>query len=116
MVFFSRLLGCPIPVPAPGAALVFMSTTAEDESFNTAMTQTFPTTTHGKNFGPTTDTDVLETSNGRGGPQQKQFPLGSTSHGNLIPDDATRSRTIVASLTIVCVALGAAMIGNMLVR
>lgn len=93
-----------------------MSTTAEDESFNTAMTQTFPTTYFGKYSGPTADAGVLETSNGRGGPQQKQFPLGSTSHGNLMPDDAIRSRTIVASLTVVCIAFGAAMVGNMLVR
>lgn len=115
-LFSSVSLGCPIPVPAPGAALVFMSTTAEDESFNTALTQTFPTTVYSKNAGPTTDADVLETSNGRGGAQQKQFPLGSTSHGNLIPDDATRSRTVVTSLTIVCVAFGAGVVGNMLVR
>lgn len=94
-----------------------MSTTAEDESFNTAMTQTFPTTLY-SSAGPTVDAGVLETSNGRGGPQERLYPLGSTSHGNVIPDNATRSRsrTAVASLTIVCVAFGAVMIGNMLVR
>ena len=110
--------GCPITVPAPGAALVFMSTTAEDESFNSAMTQTFPTTVYSKDAGPTTDAAVLETSNGRGGPQQRLLPLGSTSHGssNSIPDDAARRRTIAASFTIVSIALGAAIIGNMLVR
>jgi hypothetical protein len=95
-----------------------MSTTAEDESFNSAMTQTFPTTVYSKVDGPTTDSGVLETSNGRGGPQQRLLPLGSTSHGdsNSISDNAARKRTIAASFTIVSIALGAAMIGNMLVR
>lgn len=103
-------------MPAPGAALIFLSSTAEGESFNTALTQTFPTTFYSKG-GPTTDTAVLATSNGRGGPQQKQVPLGSTSHGDtsILEDAAMRRKTAAASLTVLSVALGAAIVGRMLV-
>lgn len=109
------LTGCPIPIPAPGAALVFLSSVAEDESFNTALTETF-STTYFTNEGPTTDAAALETSNGRGGPQEKQFHLGSTSHGSSVEEEnSAMQRALAASLTLGSVALGAALVGRMLV-
>jgi len=108
--------GCPIPIPAPGAALVFLSQTAEDESFNTALTETFSTTYYSKG-GPTTDEAALQTSNGRGGPQEKQIPLGSTSHGSAaVEENAATRRAVAASITLASVALGATLVGRMLVR
>lgn len=105
--------GCPIVVPAPGAALVFMSTDAENESFNTALTETYPTTFYSKG-GPTIDQSVLETSNGRGGPNQAQVPLGGTSHGTSY-SDAARGISISLGLTLGAAAMGAAVVGRMLV-
>ncbi|KAF8320735.1 hypothetical protein DL93DRAFT_2073392 [Clavulina sp. PMI_390] len=106
--------GCAITVPAPGAALIFLSSTAESESFDTALTQTFPTTFYSQG-GPTTDMSVLETSNGRGGPQQALVPLGSTSHGEEDTSAAVR-RSVAASFTLVCVAVGASLVGRLILR
>lgn len=105
--------GCPINVPAPGAALVFMSTDAENESFNSALTQTYPTTFYSKG-GPTIDQGVLETSNGRGGPNQAQLPLGGTSHGETFSAAVSRV-SIPLGLTLGAAAMGAAVVGRMLV-
>lgn len=106
--------GCPISVPAPGAALVFMTTDAENESFNSALTATFPTTfySHG---GPTIDQSVLQTSNGRGGPGEAQIPFVDTSHGNPSTDDAARRVSVSLALTLGAVAMGAAVVGRVLV-
>lgn len=95
-----------------------MSNTAETESFNTALTETFSTSVfkNGKGGGPTTDAAALETSNGRGGPQEMQIPLGSTSHGTENDVSAGYRTAAVGMVTLGSVALGAAMIGRMLVR
>ena len=103
-------------MPAPGAALVFLSQTAQDESYNPSVTQTFPTTYYSQG-GPTVDAAVLETSNGRGGPNEKQHPLGATSHGDN-QDNAMR-RSIDAGrvslmLTAAAMALGTGLVGKML--
>jgi len=92
---------------------VFMSTDAENESFNSALTETYPTTFYSKG-GPTIDQSVLETSNGRGGPNQAQVPLGGTSHGQSY-SDAARGISISLGLTLGAAAMGAAVVGRMLV-
>jgi hypothetical protein len=106
---------CPVRVPAPGAAIVFLSQQFEDESFDTALTQTFPTTWYGDDAGPTVDAIVLETSNGRGGPQQAQFPLGSTSKSKAHVNDAVRT-SVSLGFSLFAVAAGAVMVGRMLVQ
>ncbi|KAF8316072.1 hypothetical protein DL93DRAFT_2193867 [Clavulina sp. PMI_390] len=108
--------GCPITVPAPGAALVFMSAQAEDESWDSSLTQTYATSVypHGIQMNP----DGLVMSNGRGGPKQAQHPLGlGTSRGrsyvNASPQNAeidvcTILGAIVSSGTMIYKALRAA--------
>ncbi|KAF8316086.1 hypothetical protein DL93DRAFT_2056676, partial [Clavulina sp. PMI_390] len=107
--------GCPIIVPAPGAALVFMSTQAEDESWNSALTQTYTTSVITGNHVPV-DPTVLATSNGRGGPNEAQFPLGlGTSKGN--QDNAAaaaRGFGLGAAVMLGAMAFGAAMVGRAL--
>lgn len=105
--------GCPIRVPAPGAALVFMTNEAENESFNSAMTATFPTTVYSQG-GPTVDQKILQTSNGRGGVAEKQHPFGSTSHGEEF-NAAVSRMSVPLGLTMGAVAVGAAFVGRLLV-
>ena len=105
--------GCPIRVPAPGAVLVFMTSEAENESFNTAMTATYPTTFY-KQGGPTVDQGVLQTSNGRGGVAEKQHPFGSTSHGDS-SNAAVGRLDIPLGLTMGAMAMGAAVVGRLFV-
>jgi len=68
---------CPVTVPAPGVALVFLSTQARAESTPTASltfsTSVLPTSRHSVSVDPA----VLATSNGRGG--QQYIGVGSTS-------------------------------------
>lgn len=105
--------GCAIRVPAPGAALVFLSQTAQDESTDPNLaTQTFPTTYYSQG-GPTVDQQVLQTSNGRGGPQEKGKPYGATSHGSI--DEGGGMRTTASfTLTGLAIALGAVAVRRML--
>jgi len=110
----STSTGCPIRVPAPGAALVFMTNEAENESFNTALTATFPTTVYSRS-GPTIDQKVLQTSNGRGGVAEKQHPFGSTSHGEGL-NAAISRMTISLGLSMGAMAIGAALVGRLLVQ
>lgn len=104
--------GCAIRVPAPGAALVFLSQTAQDESLNPALTQTFPTTFYSQG-GPTVDQQVLQTSNGRGGPGEKGLPLGGTSHGMKFDNAARGVAGVSFALSAAAMALGAGMVGRM---
>lgn len=93
-----------------------MSQTAQDESYNPSVTQTFPTTFFSQG-GPTVDGAVLETSNGRGGPNEKQHPLGGTSHGGDPLDNAVRRSIDAGRVSLVltaAMALGAGLIGRML--
>jgi hypothetical protein len=69
---------CQVQVPAPGFALVFLSSTAFSES-NPSTTQTFPTTALTKSGHVQVDQSVLATSNGHSGSTWK---LGSTSKGS----------------------------------
>lgn len=104
--------GCPIRVPAPGAALVFLSQTAQDESTNPSLTETFPTTFFSQG-GPTADQAVLETSNGRGGPGEQGKPFGATSHGMVGQNSAMAAGGVSLALS-VAMAVGAMMVGRML--
>jgi hypothetical protein len=68
---------CQVTVPAPGAALVFLSSDAYAESGNPS-TETFSTTMVTKTLNTATmDPSVLATSNGMSG---NTWELGSTSH------------------------------------
>lgn len=69
---------CQVTVPAPGAVLVFLSSSAYIESGNPS-TQTFSTTMVTKTVA-TVDPSVLATSNGMSGDTWK---LGSTSKGSI---------------------------------
>ncbi|KAG1852844.1 hypothetical protein DFJ58DRAFT_728345 [Suillus subalutaceus] len=70
---------CQVTVPAPGAALVFLSSNAYAESGNPS-TQTFSTTAVTKTVNTARiDPSVLATSNGMSG---ATWELGSTSKGN----------------------------------
>lgn len=70
---------CQVTVPAPGVALVFLSSDAYGESGNPP-TQTFPTTMVTKTVNTATvDPSVLATSNGMSG---ATWELGSTSKEN----------------------------------
>lgn len=71
---------CPVYVPAPGFALVFLSSSALSES-NSGTTQTFPTTFLTKTANTATiPASVLATSNGQKG--LAEALLGSTSAGS----------------------------------
>lgn len=71
---------CRVTVPAPGVALVFLSSNAYAESGNPS-TQTFPTTMVTKTAQTATiNPSVLATSNGMSG---STWQLGSTSKGNI---------------------------------
>lgn len=71
---------CQVTVPAPGVALVFLSTDAYAESGNPS-TQTFPTTMVTKTVNTATiNPSVLATSNGMSG---ATWELGSTSKGDI---------------------------------
>ncbi|KAF8316085.1 hypothetical protein DL93DRAFT_2078303 [Clavulina sp. PMI_390] len=105
--------GCQITVPAPGAALVFMTTQAGDESWNSALTETYSTSTYTN--GNLVDSSVLATSNGRGGPNQAQYPLGLGTSKGKDSSGAARSMGIGAAVVLSAMAFGAAMVGKSLV-
>lgn len=73
---------CRIRVPAPGAALVFLTGTASAQETSGAPSATFSTSTYTKNLGAvaTVPRVVMETSNGHGGSSRQ---IGSTSKGSL---------------------------------
>ncbi|KAH6912147.1 glycoside hydrolase superfamily [Coprinopsis sp. MPI-PUGE-AT-0042] len=73
--------GCPIKVPAPGAALVFLSDSAIQE-VESGEVKTYATTVQTKTVNTATvDAAVLATSNGHGGFDVKR--VGSTSRGRV---------------------------------
>ena len=76
---------CQIPVPAPGVALVFLSSSAQGET-DPSQTQTYATTAVTKSANTVSvDASVLATSNGQSG---KDRSLSSTSQGS---SDARRT-------------------------
>jgi len=91
---------CPITVPAPGAALVYLSDQAQTETEPTG-TVTFATSYTKGHASATLDPSVLATSNGRGG--QSFNGLGSTSPGS--SSGATRIG-VGSAVTVACVLLG----------
>jgi len=70
---------CPVTVPAPGAALVFLTPQAQKAS-EPSTTATYSTSIATGRVLPTIDPAVLATSNGQGG--QNVLGLGSTSSGS----------------------------------
>ncbi|KAI8977819.1 glycoside hydrolase family 79 protein [Trametes punicea] len=71
---------CPIKVPAPGVALVFVSDAAQQQAGASESYATFPTTAFTKTANTVTiDPSVLETSNGGNGKDRSK--LGGTSQG-----------------------------------
>jgi len=92
---------CPVPVPGPGAALVFLSSSAQKASEPTA-TVTFSTSVITQKNHATIDPAVLATFNGQGG--QNVLALGSTSQDT---SDALSSLRIKAGLITLVSVLGA---------
>ncbi|KAF8888693.1 hypothetical protein CPB85DRAFT_1334395 [Mucidula mucida] len=97
---------CPITVPAPGFALVFLSDEAQTES-DAVPSTTFATTAHTKLVNTATvDQSVLETSNGHSGGDGRDF--SSTSKGSqsgAIGVKASVGMTLAAVGFTACLAL-----------
>lgn len=106
---------CSVPVPAPGFAVVFLTSQAlQDSSPNGNQQQTFATTaaTATLKNTATIDPSVLATSNGRGGANQQ---IGSTSFGSS-SGTMGMMHAVPGALALACMAAGAAVIGRHLVR
>ncbi|KAI0651078.1 glycoside hydrolase superfamily [Trametes meyenii] len=89
---------CQIPVPAPGAALVFLSSSAQSDA--EPATMTFSTTAVTKAIETLTiDASALATSNGHAG----KFPLSGTSKGS---SGGAIALTIPLSLSLASFLLG----------
>ena len=74
---------CSVRVPAPGAALVFLSDNALSEIERSPVV-TYPTTAQTRTHNTATvDPAVLATSNGHSAMNQKGKSLGSTSKGSV---------------------------------
>ncbi|EIN05136.1 hypothetical protein PUNSTDRAFT_107422 [Punctularia strigosozonata HHB-11173 SS5] len=95
---------CPIKVPAPGFALVFLSDDALSAADSVStMTATFSTTSVTKTANTVTiDASVLATSNGHSGKDRK---LGSTSKGS--SSDAPGSAAMSAFAAVAAMTFGA---------
>ncbi|KAF8324445.1 uncharacterized protein EI90DRAFT_2934654 [Cantharellus anzutake] len=92
--------GCPVKVPAPGAALVFLSDQSVTESGPGTLTETFTTSVYKYPNEPTIAQAVLATSNGRGGKgQPPQLLDTSKGQGNGDP--------LGASVSVLCILLAA---------
>ena len=90
---------CEVQVPAPGFALVFLTSTAFSES-NPSTTQTFSTTSLTKTQNTATvPASVLATSNGHSGSTLK---LGSTSNENLSGAQAVAIPGMAALVAMIC--------------
>jgi len=90
---------CAVQVPAPGFALVFLTSTAFSES-NPSTTQTFSTTSLTKTQNTATvPASVLATSNGHSGSTLK---LGSTSNENLSGAQAVTIPGMAALVAMIC--------------
>ncbi|KAF8591731.1 glycoside hydrolase family 79 protein [Ramaria rubella] len=101
---------CSVPVPAPGFALVFLTSQAVQDSSPNANDQlTFATTAALATLKNTAtiDPSVLATSNGRGGLNQQ---LGSTSFGS--SGAMSMMHALPGALALSCIAVGAAVVGR----
>jgi len=95
---------CPIKVPAPGFALVFLTNAGLEES-EPGVTQTFATTIEKQAyFTATLDPSVLATSNGR---RRIQGHLGSTSHGQVLESAAGQIFVLPSVMILVMIVSGA---------
>lgn len=95
----SKIMTCPIKVPAPGFALVFLSQQALSESEPTS-TMTFATTVTRTATTATIDASVLATAQGQSG--RDRDGRHATSRGS---SDATSTATVVSSTTMVFFSL-----------
>ncbi|KAM5530653.1 hypothetical protein V8D89_015674 [Ganoderma adspersum] len=101
---------CQIPVPAPGVALVFLSSTAQGET-DPSQTQTYATTAVTKSANTVSvDASVLATSNGQSG---KDRSLSSTSQGS---SDARRTVGAPGVTLLAMLVLGAWAVAGALRR
>lgn len=106
---------CSIKVPAPGAALVFLTDSALSEVEEGKAT-TYPTTAQTKMYNTATiDPAVLATSNGHSGMGQKGKSLGSTSKGS-VSGSANAGigawASVVLSACLVPFTMGIAMVAS----
>jgi len=108
--------GCAIPLKAPSAALVFLTSDALNAATpNESSSLSFPTTTQTARYGkgPIVDQAVLQTSNGRGGKSQ---PRGkSTSPGRKSAASHERSPVPVGVL-LSSIVIGAVVVGRVFRR
>ena len=101
---------CQIPVPAPGVALVFLSSTAQGET-DPSQTQTYSTTAVTKSANTVSiNPSVLATSNGQ---SAKNRSLSSTSQGS---SDAPRAVGAPGATLLATLVLGAWAIAGVLRR
>jgi hypothetical protein len=93
---------CSIPVPAPGFALVFLTSNAL-QAVSPTSTVTFPTTALTRTGNTVSiDPSMLATSNGHSGMEDMR---GATSQGSVSGASPVR-----AALTLLGIALGAAVV------
>ena len=96
---------CDIPVPAPGVALVFLSSGAQG-ALAPSTTQTYPTTALTKTYNTVSiDPSVLATSNGMSGKDRDE--LSSTSQGS---SDAPRARGVVPGVSLLAAFVAGAWV------
>ncbi|KAI0830342.1 hypothetical protein BC628DRAFT_1416627 [Trametes gibbosa] len=95
---------CQIPVPAPGIALVFLSSGAQS-AIDPSASQTFATTAVTKTANTVTvDASVLATSNGQSGSDRQ---LSSTSKGS---SSAGRTAGVAPGLTLLAMVIASASV------
>lgn len=95
---------CSVQVPAPGFALVFITSASFSES-NPSTTQTFSTTTLSKGQNTATvPASVLATSNGHSG---STWHLGSTSKGSANSAEGVSVPDMVVLMAVICGTMAA---------
>ena len=97
---------CIIPVPSPGFALVFLSTSSPALSIGQA-TQTFSTTAYTKTHNTATvDPDVLATSNGHSGATRQLGNTSSKLRNQSLLGGSLGMTTLVPGLSVLLAAVG----------
>jgi hypothetical protein len=101
---------CSVQVPAPGFALVFLTSTAYSES-NPSTTQTFSTSSYTRKHNTATiPASILATSNGHSG---STWQLSSTSKGSVSGAQAVAIPGVVALIAMI---FGAMTVRRVLTR
>lgn len=105
---------CSVQVPAPGAALVFFTPTAAEES-SPSSTQTFATTAVTRTVNTATVApSVVATSNGHNAANRSKSRLGSTSYGSS-SGTAGRAGLIPGMITLTAGFAGIAIVRRLFV-